>query len=91
MDAETRMPGDAEAAGAAAGMRELYGCELPAVGSRVAFRLRTHAEDEWEAGRVIRHMTDDGRPIVVVEAEDEPGILRAIDAREWPAGNLLPF
>lgn len=90
MDAD-RSPGDAEAAGAAAAMRELYGCELPAVGSRVAFRLRTHTQSEYENGRVVRHMTDDGRPIVVVEAEDEPGILRAIDAREWPAGNLVPY
>lgn len=90
MDAD-RSPGDAEAAGAAAAMRELYGCELPAVGSRVSFRLRTHADNEYETGRVIRHITDDGRPIVVVEPEDEPGIMRALDAREWPAGNLLPF
>lgn len=91
MDAMDRMPGDAEARVAAEGMAELYGCELPTVGSTVRVRLRTHAENEFERATVIRHHHESGPFAIVVELEDEPGIRRAIDAREWPAGNVLPF
>lgn len=90
MDAN-RMPGDAEAAAAAAGMQDVHGWEIPKVGERIAFRLRSHLPSEYENGRVVRHLTDDGRPIIVIEPEDEPGTMRAIDARLWPTGNLLPY
>lgn len=89
MDAD-RMPGDAEAAGAAAGMAETYGCELPRVGSRIAVRLRTHTEAEYDRATVVGLVH--GSPFgLAVELEDEPGVRRAIDGREWPAGNVLPF
>lgn len=91
MDADARMPGYLEAKAAADGMFEIYGCELPSVGDRVSFRLRSHGEAEYEAGRVVRHMTDDGRPIIVVEVDGGDGTVRALDAREWPLGNILPF
>lgn len=90
MDA-SRMPGDAEARIAAEGMAELYGFELPRIGSTIRVRLRTHGEAEFERAIVVRHHGESSPFAVVVELEDEPGIRRAIDAREWPAGNLLPF
>lgn len=89
MDAD-RMPGDAEAAGAIAGMRELNWFEMPPIGSRVAFRTKAMTETEFEAAQVVAHGNEDGRPTLVVELDGGAG-LRVIDAREWPAGNLLPF
>lgn len=90
MDAN-RMPGDAEAAGAIAGMRETCGwCELPPIGNRVAFRTKAMTEFGFEAAKVVAHGNEDGRPTLVVELDGGAG-LRVIDARQWPAGNLLPF
>lgn len=89
MDAN-RMPGDAEAAAAIAGMQEIYGRELPTIGSRVAFRLNGWSDASFEAARVVAHGEEDGRPTLVVELDGGAG-LRVIDARQWPAGNLLPF
>lgn len=90
MDANARMPGDAEAAGAIAGMADTYGQELPPIGSRVAFRLRCHDEAGWDAAKVVAHGEEDGHPTLVVELDDGAG-LRVIDARLWPVGNRLDF
>lgn len=48
MDANERNPGDAEAAGAAAGMQDLYGRRIE-IGSEVCWRL-----DEWPVGRFAK-------------------------------------
>ena len=85
-------PHDREYAGAVAGMADTYGrsgCQLPSVGDRIAYRLKFHADSEWEAGRVIR-IQDGDRPLVVVQAEDEQ-TCRVIDGRPWPTGSVLPF
>jgi hypothetical protein len=87
-------PHDREYSGAVAGMAETYGrleaCNLPSVGDRIAYRLKTHTDTEWEAGRVVRIQEAGDRPLVVVEAEDEK-TLRVIDGRPWPTGSILPF
>ena len=85
-------PHDREYCGAVAGMADTYGrsgCQLPSVGDRIAYRLKSHADSEWEAGRVIRIQEGD-RPLVVVQAEDEQ-TCRVIDGRPWPTGSVLPF
>jgi hypothetical protein len=78
---------------AADGMAETYGrptaCHLPSIGDRIAYRLKTHTDTEWEAGRVVRIQEGD-RPLVVVETDDEK-TLRVIDGRPWPDGAILPF
>jgi len=83
---------DREYSGAVAGMAETYGrletCNLPSVGDRIAYRLKFHADTEWEAGRVIRIQEGD-RPLVVVETDDEKTV-RVIDGRPWPIGSILP-
>jgi hypothetical protein len=87
-------PHDREYSGAVAGMAETYGrletCNLPSVGDRIPYRLKTHTDTEWEAGRVVRIQESGDRPLVVVEAEDEK-TLRVIDGRPWPIGSILPF
>ena len=87
-------PHDREYSGAVAGMAETYGrletCNLPSVGDRIPYRLKTHTDTEWEAGRVVRIQEAGDRPLVVVEAEDEK-TLRVIDGRPWPIGSILPF
>jgi len=87
-------PHDREYSGAVAGMAETYGrletCNLPSVGDRIPYRLKTHTDTEWEAGRVVRIQEAGDRPLVVVEAEDEK-TLRVIDGRPWPTGSILPF
>lgn len=89
MDAN-RMPGDAEAAGAAAGMSDLYGCTLPEIGERVAYRLQGWSDRSFDAAKVIGHLHAEGSTTVLIELDDGSG-LRVIDARPWPTGNLLPF
>lgn len=82
-----------EYAAAVAGMAETYGrsgCQLPSVGDRIAYRLKSHTETEWEAGRVVRVQDIGPRPLIVVETEDEK-TLRVIDGRPWPTGSVLPF
>jgi hypothetical protein len=89
---DTNDPHDREYAGAVAGMADTYGrsgCQLPSVGDRIAYRLKSHADSEWEAGRVIR-IQEGSRPLVVVQAEDEQ-TCRVIDGRPWPTGSVLPF
>jgi len=87
-------PHDREYSGAVAGMAETYGrletCNLPSVGDRIPYRLKTHTDTEWEAGRVVRIQDAGDRPLVVVESEDEK-TLRVIDGRPWPTGSILPF
>lgn len=87
-------PHDREYMAAVDGMADTYGrpsgCTLPSVGDRIAYRLKTHTETEWEAGRVVRVHEGGDRPMVVVEAEDER-TLRVIDGRPWPDGAILPF
>ena len=84
-----------EYAGAIAGMHDTYGfpvaCTLPSVGDRIAYRLKTHTDMESEAGRVVRVNNEGERPLVVVESENAEGTLRVLDARPWPAGQILPF
>ena len=85
-------PHGREYAGAIAGMADTYGrsgCQLPSVGDRIAYRLKSHADSEWEAGRVIR-IQEGARPLVVVQAEDEQ-TCRVIVGRPWPTGSVLPF
>ena len=88
----TNDPHANEYAAAVAGMAETYGrsgCQLPSVGDRIAYRLKSHTDSEWEAGRVVR-IQEGERPLVVVETEDEK-TLRVIDGRPWPTGSILPF
>jgi hypothetical protein len=79
MDANSeRMPGDAEADAAAAGMVDLYGRSL-AKGDEVRYR-----RDSWPAGR-----SDGGRVVafhrgrILIETDD--------DVVEVEADELLPF
>ena len=78
MDASERMPGDAEAFAAAAGMVDLYGRTI-SKGSTVQFR-----RDSWPAGR-----TESGtvlaifRGRLIVETSD--------DVTEVEPDELLPF
>jgi hypothetical protein len=88
-------PHDREYAGAIAGMHDTYGfpiaCTLPSVGDRIAYRLKTHTDEQYEAGRVVRVNNEGERPLVVVESEGAEGTLRVLDARPWPTGQILPF
>jgi hypothetical protein len=88
-------PHDREYAGAIAGMHDTYGfpiaCTLPSVGDRIAYRLKTHTDMESEAGRVVRVNNEGERPLVVVKPENAEVAQRVIDARPWPAGQILPF
>ncbi len=90
MDAHER-----EYLAAAAGMADTYGfpiaCTLPSVGDRIAYRLKAHTDEQYEAGRVVRINTEGERPLVVVESENAEGTLRVLDARPWPTGQILPF
>lgn len=78
MDASERMPGDAEAAGAAAGMSDLYGRRIE-IGTEVWWRL-----DEWPVGRSAKDVVcgfRNGRAIV-----DHDG-----DLVEVELDQILPF
>mgnify|MGYP006284754725 CR=1 FL=1 len=87
MDA-SRMPGDAEAAAAAAGMRETYGGDPPFTpGQDIRYRI---GETGWYVGRVIA-IDDLSEPIKLVVEDNEGGEWRTIDGREWPAGNVMPY
>ena len=48
MDANFRMPGDAEAAAAVAGMQDVYGRPLPSVGDWISW----HSADGIRSGRI---------------------------------------
>lgn len=82
---------DAEYRAAAAATHDQTprGCQLPAVGDSVSFRL-SYWPGRWSdcSGRVIKVGTNhDGRPSVIVEAES--GEVRVLDARLWPTGHML--
>lgn len=85
MDAD-RMPGDAEALGAIAGMNDTYGHMLPAVGDQVWWRI---TPGTWDSGRV-QSIAPGLRPRLVVRSEFD-GTVYTIDARMWPEGNRLDF
>lgn len=78
MDATNRMPGDAEAAGAVAGMRDIYGGWV-SVGDFINWR-----RDAWPSGRSAKgrvlEVHDGG---LVVELDGEP---MSVAARE-----VMPF
>lgn len=77
MDAE-RMPGDAEAAAAAAGMVDLYGRRLEK-GQEVRYRRDSWAAGMSEEGRIVAF----GRGRILVETET--------DVVEVEPEELLPF
>lgn len=77
MDAE-RMPGDAEAAAAAAGMTDLYGRRLER-GQVVSYRRDSWAAGVSESGRIVAF----GRGRILIETET--------DIVEVEAEELLPF
>jgi hypothetical protein len=83
MDAtQGRMPGDAEADGAAAAMRDLYG--RPAVEHAVGDRLRYRPATglPWKVGRVTA-VLDGETTLVAMQPEGEPGVRRdVIELRE---------
>lgn len=86
MDANERMPGDAEAAAAAEGLRELNGF---AIGDRLSYR-RQEWGGGYEPARVIGTAVENGQPLLIVEHEDGSGIA-VIDPRPFPEGHVLPF
>lgn len=66
MDANERMPGDAEAAAAIAGMQDVYGRTEHAVGDLVTFRLT-----EWTApkqGRIDAVDEESGNYLILAES-----------------------
>lgn len=77
MDAE-RMPGDAEAAAAAAGMVDLYGRRLEK-GQEVRYRRDSWAAGMSEEGRIVAF----GRGRILVETET--------DVVEVEPEELLPY
>lgn len=85
MDAD-RMPGDAEAAAAIAGMQDTYGHLCPAVGDRISWRI---TPGTFDSGRV-QSITPGVNPLLVVKSEFD-GVVFTIDARMWPEGNRLDF
>lgn len=85
MDAD-RMPGDAEAAGAIAGMSDTYGHLCPAVGDQIWWRL---TPGTWDSGRV--QSIEPGVEARLVVKSDFDGETYTIDPRMWPAGNRLDF
>lgn len=74
MDAPERMPGDAEAAGAAAAMQELAGRTPHAIGDALWFQACAGAMPRQ--GRVIGYGVGD-----LIEVEDQAGQRHAI--RPW--------
>lgn len=85
MDAN-RMPGDAEAAAAIAGMSDTYGHACPSVGDQVWWRIE---EGTWDTGRVLRILPGvDTKLVVKSELSHD---VHVIDVRMWPAGNRLDF
>lgn len=87
MDANTeRMPGDAEAAAAIAGMSDTYGHLCPAVGDRISWRIEEGTFDTGRVQRIVPGVT----PRLIVTSEFT-GDTHAIDARIWPVGNRLDF
>lgn len=78
-----------EYAAAAAGMSDTYGRCAYAVGDRVTYRLAGDGTG-YRTGRVAGHKADG---TLYVEADGRgPGCgIDVIDARPWPAGNVLPF
>jgi len=86
MEAADRMPGDAEAAAAAAAMRELAGF---AIGDRLSYR-RPEWGGGYEPARVIGTAGEHGKSLLIVEHEDGSGIA-VIDPRPFPEGHVLPF
>lgn len=87
MDAMDRMPGDAEAAGAAAGMQDVYGRELPSIGDRISWRL---GESGWDVGRIVE-IESYSPPRAIAQSEHD-GRLIEIDPRPIrDGGNTLPF
>lgn len=72
MDANDRMPGDAEAAAAAAGMAETYGRDI-AGGDWITFRRAGWPTARTASGRV-HHVQADGW---IVEVDGEPTWVQA--------------
>lgn len=85
MDAN-RMPGDAEAAAAAAGMSDTYGHSTPAIGDLVHWRFGREGSDGGRVTAVIAGVV----PKLVVKS-DNGGETYTIDSRMWPVGNRLDF
>ncbi len=78
MDANARMPGDAEAAAAVEGMQDLYGRDLRH-GSRVSYR-----RDEWPAGHAESGVVCGfHRGLILVETDT--------DIVEVSVEELMPF
>lgn len=74
MDANERMPGDAEAAAAAAGMTDLYGRSL-SKGDAVRFRRDSWPASRSESGTVLavhrgRLIVETADDVVEVEADE---------------------
>jgi len=73
MEAADRMPGDAEAAGAAAGMRETYGGRVFAVGDLVSGRTdgrHWSGRIEWIQDNPTELVINDGLSLIGRRPED---------------------
>jgi len=78
MDANKRMPGDAEAAGAVEGMQDLYGRQLR-IGSEICYRREEWPAGHSQSGRVCSFH----RGLILVETDT--------DIVEVSVEELMPF